>query len=74
MKKLLLPILLLFLVSALYAMPPMPGSGLKHDGSIREIETIEASEETPMLLRSATKSSAAKSSSISLGTKKLLNI
>ncbi|MBR3671879.1 MAG: M6 family metalloprotease domain-containing protein [Spirochaetia bacterium] len=74
MKKLLLTLLLFLIVPILYAMPPMPGSGLKHDGSIREIETIEASEETPMLLRSATKSSAAKSSSISLGTKKILVI
>ena len=38
MKKIFLPVLLLLIVPILYAMPPMPGSGLTHDGSIREGE------------------------------------
>ncbi len=38
MKKLILPIFLFFISSILWAMPPMPGSGLTHDGSIREGE------------------------------------
>lgn len=38
MKKYILPILLILIVPILYAMPPMPGSGHTHDGSIREGE------------------------------------
>ena len=34
MKKLALPVLFLFMVLPLWAMPPMPGSGHTHDGSV----------------------------------------
>ena len=38
MKKLMLPVLLFFMVSSLWAMPPMPGSGHTHDGSVFDDE------------------------------------
>ena len=34
MKKLALPVLFFFMISSLWAMPPMPGSGHTHDGSV----------------------------------------
>ena len=43
MKKLVFPILLFLMASVLWAMPPMPGSGLTHDGSIREAEEFPSS-------------------------------
>ena len=42
MKKLAIFALLLCFISPLWAMPPMPGSGLTHDGSIREIDELPA--------------------------------
>ena len=60
------------MASVLWAMPPMPGSGLTHDGSLRR-ETVVSDGSLPLKAPSVERSS--KSSSVSTtGTKKLLVI
>ena len=72
MKKLILTALLVFAVSYLYAVPPMPGSGLTHDGSLRW-ETGVSGE--AQYARSSSLNKALKASSVSTtGTKKILVI
>ena len=51
MKKLVFIFLFLFMASVLWTMPPMPGSGLTHDGSLRE------GDECPMIFQAPSLSS-----------------
>ncbi len=74
MKKLILPVLLFFMASVLWAMPPMPGSGLTHDGSLRW-EPAASDSEGSLPLRAPSAERASKSSSVSTtGTKNILVI
>jgi len=84
MKKLALFIMLFFMASILWAMPPMPGSGHTHDGSLRW-ETEEESSglyAASLSSRSSSGSSSADCSALvksiaatsSVGSKKILVI
>ena len=76
MKKLIFPILFLFAVSLLYAMPPMPGSGLTHDGSIFEDDELYSYSARTLSLNRSSGSSSAKSSALAgtTGSKTILVI
>ena len=76
MRKLIFIFLFFFMTSVLWAMPPMPGSGHTHDGSLRQDQNQEiVTAEEPLLLRSATAERSSKSSSVSTtGVKKILII
>ena len=74
MKKLALSILLFFMASVLWAMPPMPGSGLTHDGSLRW-EPAASDSDVSLPLRAPSAERSSKSSSVSTtGTKNILVI
>ncbi|MBQ3647829.1 MAG: M6 family metalloprotease domain-containing protein [Spirochaetia bacterium] len=71
MKKALFLAILLSLSAALFAMPPMPGSGLKHDGSDRQESVAYESGQS----RSSSMNKIAKASSVTTtGEKTLLVI
>ena len=68
MKKLLLPALLVLIVSSLCAMPPMPGSGLTHDGSIFEDEEPSDSLTRSLSLNSSSTDSSSAKFGVSVST------
>jgi M6 family metalloprotease-like protein len=75
-RKLAFFVLLLFIFSPLWAMPPMPGSGLTHDGSIREVDECPSAFLSPALSSDEMMTRSAKTpvSVSSTGNKKVLVI
>ena len=76
MRKLALLVLIVSVISPLWAVPPMPGSGLTYDGSIREVDECPSSFLSPGLSSDAVLTRTAKIpvSVSSTGNKKILVI